>query len=49
MMLLALGGCGKTNGTFRVGMECDYAPFNWTQTEKTKAPLRLTAADMPTV
>lgn len=42
MMLLALGGCGKkSNGTFKVGMECDYAPFNWTQTEKTKGAVAL--------
>ena len=27
------GACAKTQtgGTFRVGLECDYAPFNWTQ------------------
>ncbi len=42
MMLLALGGCGKKkNGTLRVGMECDYAPFNWTQTNKTKDAIPL--------
>ena len=33
---LALTGCGeqKKRNVLRVGMECDYAPFNWTQTEK---------------
>ena len=25
----------KSSNEFRVGMECDYAPFNWTQTEET--------------
>ena len=30
---LLLGACSsqKAANTFRVGMECDYAPFNWTQ------------------
>ena len=39
---LSLIGCGnteipgtKTEGVLVVGMECDYAPFNWTETEKT--------------
>jgi len=35
--VLALGvlaGCsGAPKGKLRVGMECDYAPFNWTQTD----------------
>jgi len=35
MLMLVLGACGKKEeaaaDTFRVGMECDYAPFNWTQ------------------
>ena len=25
--------CALAEGTFRVGMECNYAPFNWTQAE----------------
>ena len=30
--VLALSACSKNDsGKFRVGMECDYAPFNWTQ------------------
>jgi len=34
LSLLPLSGCAgkKTEGQLRVGMECDYAPFNWTQT-----------------
>ena len=42
-MLLMAAACGKAggempsaeadDGKFRVGMECDYAPFNWTQSE----------------
>ena len=26
--------CAMAEGTFRVGMECDYPPFNWTQVEE---------------
>ncbi len=39
MALMMLAGCGdgSANGgsakTFTVGMECNYAPFNWTQVE----------------
>ncbi|HHV13709.1 MAG TPA: transporter substrate-binding domain-containing protein [Clostridiales bacterium] len=30
--MLLFAGCGtKDSGTFRVGMECGYAPFNWSQ------------------
>ena len=25
--------CIRDRGTFRVGMECNYAPYNWTQAE----------------
>lgn len=31
LALVSLGSLAE--GTFRVGMECNYAPFNWTQTE----------------
>ena len=32
--MLLFTGCGtKEDNTFRVGMECGYAPFNWTQTD----------------
>ncbi len=27
---------GETSGEFRVGLECNYAPFNWTQTGETE-------------
>ena len=30
-LLCCFSACAE--GTFRVGMECNYAPFNWTQTE----------------
>jgi putative lysine transport system substrate-binding protein len=33
-MMLLFTGCGtKEDNTFRVGMECGYAPFNWTQSD----------------
>lgn len=34
-MTVAFTGCGKKEDdkTFKVGMECGYAPFNWTQTD----------------
>ncbi len=38
LMLLAAAGCGSKPAeekTFTIGMECAYAPFNWTQLEKT--------------
>lgn len=31
--ILLLSACAFAEGTFRVGMECNYAPFNWTQVE----------------
>lgn len=45
VMVFAFAGCGsrvdatkdlenvKANGVLKVGMECGYAPFNWTETE----------------
>ena len=35
LLLVSISGCSNTakNGQLRVGMECDYAPFNWTQTD----------------
>jgi putative lysine transport system substrate-binding protein len=34
-LAMILSGCGskKDDGIFKVGMECGYAPFNWTQTD----------------
>ena len=47
-VLLMAAACGKAggetpsaeadDGKFRVGMECDYAPFNWTQSEPSASP-----------
>ena len=34
--VIAFPACSKkTEGTLRVGMECNYPPFNWSQTDKT--------------
>ena len=32
-LALMLSACALAEGTFRVGMECGYPPFNWTQVE----------------
>ena len=34
--IVSITGCSKSNTSnqFRVGMECDYAPFNWTQADE---------------
>ena len=31
--LMLLSACAFAEGQFRVGMECDYPPFNWTQVD----------------
>lgn len=49
LMLLACSVCAVGEGTLRVGMECNYAPFNWTQAEETEFPFpSRAAADMRT-
>lgn len=53
MTLTLLAGCGGTSGgssapaekkTFTVGMECNYAPFNWTQVESDDLTVPLESA-----
>lgn len=34
--------------TLKVGMECNYAPYNWTQSEPGEEAVALAAAAMPT-
>lgn len=36
LSLMASCACALAEGTFRVGLECNYAPFNWTQAEETE-------------
>jgi len=33
LVMALVAGCGESGGTFKVGMECGYAPFNWTQVD----------------
>ena len=33
-LCLLLSACAFAEGQFRVGMECDYPPFNWTQVDE---------------
>ncbi|NLW71128.1 MAG: transporter substrate-binding domain-containing protein [Eubacteriaceae bacterium] len=41
MMALGVASCAKEKDVLKVGMECDYAPFNWTQAtaSETSVPL----------
>lgn len=36
LMLILSCACAAAEGTFRVGLECNYAPFNWTQAEESE-------------
>ncbi|MBR4461554.1 MAG: transporter substrate-binding domain-containing protein [Erysipelotrichaceae bacterium] len=50
MMLMLLVGCGAQNSAsdesvLRVGMECDYAPFNWTQVEDSDTAVQISSVD----
>ncbi len=38
-------GTEGTAGTFTVAMECNYAPFNWSQTEANETAVKITSAD----
>ena len=49
-MLMLVTGCGSssepkkestTGGTFKVGLECGYAPFNWTQMNDSNAGVKI--------
>ena len=40
-MIMVFGAAAMAEGTLRVGMECDYAPFNWTQTEPSDTAVAL--------
>ena len=41
LMTVCLAGGALAEGTLRVGMECDYAPYNWTQTEESETSVPL--------
>jgi len=36
-----LSGCGGGKETLKVGMECDYAPFNWTQIDDANGAVKI--------
>jgi ABC-type amino acid transport substrate-binding protein len=40
--MLILAACASAE-TLRVGMECDYAPFNWTQAEPSDTAVPIAA------
>ncbi len=50
MLLMLLVGCASQNdasdgSVLRVGMECDYAPFNWTQVEENDTTVQISSVD----
>lgn len=52
LVLLCVSGCSNSGNTsedesnvLRVGMECDYAPFNWTQVEDSDTAVQISAVD----
>ena len=48
MLLTACGGSGDSGASddvLRVGMECDYAPFNWTQVEANDTSVQISSVD----
>ncbi|MBQ4253401.1 MAG: ABC transporter substrate-binding protein, partial [Erysipelotrichaceae bacterium] len=53
ILLIALLLCSCSSGNandsdsnvLRVGMECDYAPFNWTQVEDSDTAVAISAVD----
>ena len=47
LMVLFLFGCsnGSKENVLRVGMECNYAPFNWTQIEESETAVKISEVD----
>ena len=43
LALLCAGALALADGTLRVGMECDYAPYNWTQADPSDEAVPLAA------
>ncbi len=41
----ATNSASSGNGTFRVGMECNYAPFNWTTTQEGETTQKISSTD----
>ena len=51
LVLLCVAGCSSPSGqdegsnVLRVGMECDYAPFNWTQVDDSDTAVQISSVD----
>ena len=50
LMIMLLVGCASAPAAneeevLRVGMECDYAPFNWTQVENSETAVQISSVD----
>ena len=50
ILLLFLVSCSantnsNNNSTLKVGMECNYAPFNWTQVEESSTAIKISSVD----
>ncbi|MCX7773628.1 MAG: transporter substrate-binding domain-containing protein [Clostridia bacterium] len=43
VLAVLLSGCGKKadDGTFKIGLECGYAPFNWTQLDDSNGAVKI--------
>ena len=51
LVILCIAGCSSHSGqdegsnVLRVGMECDYAPFNWTQVDDSDTAVQISSVD----
>ena len=48
LMLVLIVGCSaseESDNVLKVGMECDYAPFNWTQVEDGETAVKISSVD----
>ncbi len=43
-LALVSGNTSTANGTLRIAMECNYAPFNWTQTTDVNGAVKITGS-----
>ena len=50
-VMLSMAGCGsngekaKDDGVLRVGMECNYAPYNWSQSDESNGAVPIKNVD----
>ena len=38
---LLAAGCGSGDQGIRIGLECDYAPFNWTEAKSNECTIQI--------